>query len=145
MTKKRHLYALSVAFMLAQPAFAKCGFSSVVVNGRILNLQGQTAAIAVTLQTPKGDFTKEGEVSEGSFSVAAPFETFSSSGFFGDKCKNQPRTVHLTVRTGERLLLDQQFRFSDAVERDSRSKFIYRLRQRIEVDAGQNVLPIGTK
>src|SRR5262245_17524658 len=145
MMKKRHLYALSVAFMLAQPAIAKCGFSSIVAKGRILNLQGQTAAITVIVETPKGDFTKESEVPEVGFSVAAPFDTFASSGFFGDKCKNQPRTVRLTVRTPEKLLLDQQFRFSDAVERDSKSKFIYRLRQRIEVDAGQNVLPVGTK
>lgn len=131
--------------MLAQPAIAKCGFSSIVVNGRILNLQGQTAAITVIVETPKGDFTKESEVSEGAFSVAAPFDTFASSGFFGDKCKNRPRSIRITIRAGEKLLVDQQFKFPDAVDRDPESKFIYRLRQKIEIDAGQNVLQIGAR
>jgi hypothetical protein len=143
--KKRHLCAVVVAFTLVQPAIAKCGYSSIVVNGRILHLQGQTATITVTLQTPQGDFAKESEVSEGAFSLAAPFDTFASSGFFGDKCKNRPKTIHLTIRAGEKLLLDQQFRFPEGVDRDKESKFIYRLRQKIEVDAGQNVLQIGAR
>jgi hypothetical protein len=145
MMKPRHLSALFVALMFAQPAIAKCGYSSIVVNGRILHLQGQTATVIVTLETPKGDFTKESEVPEGAFSVSAPFDTFASSGFFGDKCKNRPRTIKVTVRAQDKLLLDQKLRFPEAVERDPESKFIYRLRQKIEVDAGQNVLQIGTK
>ncbi len=143
--KPRYLSALFVAFMFAQPATAKCAYSSIVVNGKILHLQGQTATISVTLQTPKGDFTKESEISEGAFSVAAPFDTFASSGFFGDKCKNRPRTIRVTVRTQEKLLLDQQFSFPEGVDRDKESKFIYRLRQNIEIDAGQTVLQIGAK
>ena len=130
--------------MLAQPALAKCAFSSIVVNGRLLNLKDQTATLTVILETPKGDFTKESEVPEGAFSVAAPFDTFASSGFFGDKCKNRPRNIRITIRAGEKLLLDQQFKFPEGVDRDPKSKFIYRLRQKVEVDAGQNVLPIGT-
>lgn len=145
MVKARHLAALFVSIVLVQPAIAKCGYSSIVVNGRILHLQGQTATVTVTLQTPKGDFAKESEVIEGAFSVAAPFDTFTASGLFGDKCKNRPKTIRLTIRAGEKLLLDQQFRFPDAIDRDKESKFIYRLRQRVEVDAGQNVLPIGTR
>ena len=92
-------------------------------------------SITVTVQTSKGDYTKESEVSSEAFSVSTPFDTHSSAGFFGERCKNRPKTVQFAVRTEEKLLLDQRFRFPEDFERDPASKFVYRLKQAIDIDA----------
>jgi hypothetical protein len=126
---------LSTFMILGPIAAAKCPTGTVTVQGEIADLPtgSAPAGLAVTLETPKGNFSKTAPISTGEFDVEVLFPTRSSSFLGGDRCNNLPTIVDVRITAAEKVHVQRRIDFKDNFEMyDLRQ---YRLRHRLSIDA----------
>ncbi len=119
----------------ASNAFAQCASAAVSVQGTVENLsQGTAADVVVVLKTPRGDFSKTAEVSDGHFRIDVSFSTFKSwSPLTGHHCSNIPKVVDVAVRRVDHVLVQEELKFKDSFE--TRDSLSYNLKRKLVLDA----------
>jgi hypothetical protein len=138
---KRFPYILiaSVITTFSGLAFAQCPIGTVRVRGRVENLQASTAPveISVTLETPKGNKSKMGPLSNGEFAIDVPFGTQSSSysPLWGHRCKLVPEFVDLKATIGDHLISQVRLNLRDNFA--IRDSFTYELNHELKIDASE--------
>jgi hypothetical protein len=133
---KIRLLLFVIALTLSGTVSAKCPTGSVTVHGRVANLPSGAAvaevAVAVAVETPKGNVSKSASISNGEFTVEVSFSTLSSSFLGGDRCHNVPTVVEVKVVAAGKVYAQKRIPLKDSFE--MYSPFLYRLKQELSID-----------
>lgn len=136
--------AITVAIVfLVSSALAQCARGVVSMKGKVANVPlGIDALVLVVLKTPKGDYSKTAEVTDGQFRVDVTFNTLKSwSSLTGHHCSNLPKFVEVAVKHGNQVLVQEELKFKISFE--SRDSLTYSLRQELILDASKKTSSNG--
>jgi hypothetical protein len=138
MKRRCRMLVVAVAIVASGPsAFAQCASGVVSVQGKVENLsQGVAADVVVILKTPKGDFSKTAEVTDGHFRLDVSFSTFKSwSPLTGHHCSNVPKLVDVEVKRANHVLVQEELKFKGNFE--TRDSVTYNLKRELTLDASK--------
>jgi hypothetical protein len=144
-TLERLQFVLIPALIFSAALTAKCPAGSVTVHGRVKNLPSAVtdAEATVVLGMPKGTVSRTASLSNGEFTVEAPFSTASSHFMGGDRCNTVPKFVVVEIVSAGKVYAQRKIPFKDAFEMSGSSSHFYRLKQDLSIDvlkeSGNNV------
>jgi hypothetical protein len=130
--------AVAISMVVSAPsALAQCASGVVSVHGKVENLPpGENANVVVVLKTPKGEFSKTAEVTDGQFRLDVGFSTLKSwSLLSGHHCSNVPKLVDVAVRQANHVLVQEELKFNDSFE--TRDSLTYNLKRELTLDASK--------
>jgi hypothetical protein len=108
------------------------------VQGDVVGLPPdlKDAEVVVVLHTPSGDYSQNGTIINGKFSVNVDFSTFKSwSPIRGHRCTNLPSNVDITVKHNRKPIAQESIRFNESFE------VSYRLMRKLKMDVSQQKAP----
>ena len=122
------------AFIFSAAVAGKCVTGTVIFRGRLINLPPSRTGIEATVivHDRKGTVTRSTSVSNGEFTVEAPFSTTSSSTLLlGDRCNAVPTFIELKIVSTSKVVILRKLDFKSNFEMTGPSQ--YRLKQELSL------------